>query len=265
MAGVPLEFDIPDNTSGESQYCLALHKSGSVLFYNILGELAKAAGKPEFALETSLFQKGVSLVDCPLELMAVLERPGFLFTGFRMLWMLNYIRRFRTSTKLVLVRDPRDMAVSYYFSVASSHTVPVEGSVRDSILAQRKQANRLDVNKFVRKGKCDFIFNNMRQFAVLANNDAKAHVFRYEDVIFEKEKWVTDIARLCQFDVSPEVIAQIAAKHDVRPDEERPDKHIRQVTPGNYKMHLDEATLAHIEKKFENVFRNFNYPLETLS
>lgn len=264
LKGTPLEFEFRDSPFQESQFFLALHKSGSVLFYNLVEELADACGKPHFALETELFSRGVALVDCPLELTQILEKPGYIFHGFRTQWILNYVRQFRTSRKLLLVRDPRDIAVSYYFSVTKSHTIPESGDVREKMLDQRRAANEIDVNTFVRSGRCDFVLANMRAFMRLVETDPNCRVYRYEDVIFKKREWVADIAKVCGLDAGTDKINEIADRHDIRPDKENPDAHIRQVTPGNFRQHLDEAAQNSLEKRFEPVFRYFKYEPETL-
>lgn len=259
---VDFTLQIPEASGNESFYFLALHKSGSVLFYNLIGDLAKEVGASEFALEPELFSQGVGLVDTPLECAQVLERPGYWFYGFRSQWLLPYIRRFRTSKRFILVRDPRDIYVSYYFSITKSHTVPEKGSVRDHLLAQRSAIAEMDVNEFVRAGKADFIMNNMRTFKNLSET-FDCTVYRYEDFIFEKKKWVLDIAEKCGVEISDEAAGAIAEKHDIRPDEERPDAHVRQVTPGNYKRHLDEQSIQMLERKFRPLLKYFGYELNT--
>jgi hypothetical protein len=187
-----------------------------------------------------------------------------MFSGFRTIWLLPYVRRFRESTKFLLVRDPRDIAVSYYFSVTKSHTIPDSGDVRDKLLAQRQQANELDINTFVRSGRCDFVLNNMRAFSRLISSDPSCRVYRYEDVIFKKREWIADIAAACGLNVDPSVLNEIADRHDIRPDAERPDAHIRQVSPGNYKTHLNDQAKNSLERRYEPVFKFFGYETETL-
>lgn len=54
-------------------------------------------------------------------------------------------------------------------------------------------------------------------------------------------------------------LAAIARRHDMRPGGERPDKHIRQVTPGNYRKHLDEAHIAQLNSELREVLETFGY------
>tara|TARA_B100000315_G_C14552135_1_gene576369 strand:+ start:960 stop:1790 length:831 start_codon:yes stop_codon:yes gene_type:complete len=258
LSGERLHLKIPEGSGDASVYFLALHKSGSVLQTQLINEITRILGLASFALPEELFRRGVNLSDCPLELLRVLERPGYWFHGFRSLWLLEYVRRFRDSRKLVLVRDPRDMVVSYYFSVKRSHAVPADGKVRESVLNQREAASRLAVNEFVRNGKADFIIHNMRTYARLVEV-YECDVIKYEDYIYDKPAW---IRRLCDSGgTSPNsaTVERLAKKHDVWPDEERPESHIRQVAPGNHQNHLDEQTLAGLERRFNDVFRSFGY------
>ena len=43
------------------------------------------------------------------------------------------------------------------------------------------------------------------------------------------------------------------------PDTEDPKKHIRQVTPGNYKSHLAQTTIDKLDEIFDPVMRFFHY------
>ena len=85
------------------------------------------------------------------------------------------------------------------------------------------------------------------------------NIFRYEDVIFEKTTWTAALARCLDLDVSEEDSAAIAAKFDVFPSEENPNKHIRQVTPGNYKQHLTNEAVSYIESRCYEFRKMFNY------
>jgi len=51
----------------------------------------------------------------------------------------------------------------------------------------------------------------------------------------------------------------IANRYDVRPTEERPNEHIRQVTPGNYKAHLSTSACRRLATIFGDVFEAFGY------
>ena len=259
LSGQPLRIAIAETYAADSYFAVSVHKAGSVLLEKIVKDICAAGKRAIFDLEPQLFNQGVVLNDCPLELVLLLERPGYVFTGFRAPWLLPYVRQYRDATKLLLVRDPRDIAVSYYFSMARSHTVPKTGEAKQAILNLRAKAKDSDIVEFVLRGNVNPIFSNLTTFANQVKSLKSFKAFRYEDVIFDKARWCREIALTLGVPLPPEVTDQIASRHDIRPSEESPDQHIRQVTPGNYKKYLDERAVRHIEKRCELVFDLFNY------
>jgi hypothetical protein len=85
------------------------------------------------------------------------------------------------------------------------------------------------------------------------------HLFRYEDVIWSKRQWCADIAKYLDIDLPSETLSKIADGHDVRPEQERPERHIRQVSPGNHKKHLNEEAIRHIELRCRPIFELFEF------
>lgn len=257
--GRAIELEVPESTGTDSFFVLAVHKAGSVLFEAIVKDLCEAAERARFDLEPQLFKQGVPLGDCPLEAAVLLERPGLVFTGFRAPWLLANVRQYRRSKKLLIVRDPRDIAVSFYFSMARSHTVPKEGAARAGILKLREEAKSAAASEFVLAGHANPIFSNLTTFVNHRDRFPSFVTYKYEDVIFSKRPWTAAIAAELNIDVPEQILFEIADRHDVRPASEEPSRHIRQVTPGNYRKHLDPRAVAYIEKRCSEVFEAFGY------
>lgn len=263
LGGQPLKFSIPDESVGKSYFALSVHKAGSVLFEKVIGDICTASGRPKFDLEPQLFRQGVILGDCPRDAVRLLERPGLVFTGFRSPFLLSDVRQYRSSDKLLLVRDPRDIAVSFYFSMAKSHTVPQSGEAKQAILDLRARAEQGDVVQFILGGSVNPVFSNLTKFTHQVQVLKGFKTFRYEDIIFSKREWCAQIAQSLDIDLPPATLDQIADRHDVRPSTESPDQHVRQVTPGNYKKYLDERALTYIESRCGEIFDFFQYPRQT--
>ena len=56
-----------------------------------------------------------------------------------------------------------------------------------------------------------------------------------------------------------EALHAIAAKHDIRPNAERPDHHIRQVVPGNFRKHLRPETIDKLNAEFSAEMQEYGY------
>jgi len=257
--GTPFEIEIDDPDALPSAYILSVHKAGSTLLNAMASQIARAAGRPMFALHKALFARGIKLDDCPPEAIALLERPGTVFAAFRTPHFLDGVARYATAPKFLLVRDPRDIAVSAYFSFAYSHSLPAKGNVRERMLRNRETVKTTDPSGFVLRGSADGPMRNMLTFMDHEARFSGFTVRRYEDVIFDKPALARDLQTAMSTTLSPDRLDAIAARNDVRPDEERPMEHIRQVSPGNYRSHLTAEAQDYLTSRFAPIFERFGY------
>lgn len=260
FSGQPYTISFDPTTREDSIYTVALHKSGSVLFDNLVKAICKASGRSCVDIEVQLFRQGLNFSHCDHLLLDFCGRPGFVYSGFRGLWQLMLLRRFRDSRKLMLVRDPRDIAISFYHSMAKSHTVP-DGAVRDVIMEQRNRAQAQGPSDYVLSGGVDGVLHNFNAFAMISRSKPSGEwcVYRYEDVIYTKIEWARDIAKQLNVELPEDVIAKLVAKEDVFPETEDPTKHIRRVHPGGYRDALTPEAIAHIEAHCGNAMKVFGY------
>nr|WP_255720749.1 sulfotransferase domain-containing protein [Acuticoccus kalidii] len=184
---------------------------------------------------------------------------GYAFGGFRSPWLLPFVRQYRENQKLLLVRDPRDIAVSYYFSMAKSHALPKQGTAREAVLALRETALAEELSEYVLKGKVNPVIANLTTFVKHAELYPNMDIVRYEDIIFDKESLFDKICSMCALQLPPEERARIVKKHDIRPTEENPGAHVRQVTPGNYKKHLSPEAEGYLTERFHPVMKTLGY------
>ena len=257
-ASVPIALPPPSLKLSDSVFAFSLHKAGSVLFDNVLRDLAKAADVPAISLDEKCFYAGVYIADLvPASVVSLLSRKGYLFHGFRGVHGPMRGVDLKSKRTVVLVRDPRDVLTSYYFSMKFSHVVPEKGDTRSDLLSRRDQAGAVAIDEFVLSPTVEFMHYNFSQLMALEGPNTK--VFRYEDIIFDKERWVVEIAEWLELPVSRDVAVEIARRHDLRPSTENPQNHVRQVAPGNYKSHLAPETIRAIESKYADVMRHYGY------
>ena len=261
FSGQPYQISYDPTNRNDSIYCVALHKSGSVLFDNIVKAICHASGRSCVDVEVQLFRQGLNFSHCDHHLLDFCGQPGFVYSGFRGLWQLMLLRRFRDSRKLMLVRDPRDIAISFYHSMAKSHTIPGGGEVRDLVMEHRTRAQSLEPSEWVLKGGVDGVLQNFNAFAMISRNKASGewHLYRYEDVIYKKLDWTRDLVAKLNVELPEETIQAIVAKEDVFPEKEDASKHIRRVHPGGYRDSLSAEAILYIENRCANAMKVFGY------
>jgi len=255
-------FTLPSTHAPDvpSVYAFSLPKAGSVLLDSILRALSERSGVTYVSLMGEFFKIGLAERDVPSSASRVFLDNGYCFGGFRAYPKTFEIPSLASKKSILLIRDPRDMLVSHYFSMRSSHPDPGKAlTTSRKSLPRREQALVMGVDEYA----LDFARYYARQFDryidVLEKNGGNFTLFRYEDVIFNKRAWVADICEAFGWDLPERVINKVADKNDVVPRSENEAKHIRQVTPGDGMRKLQPETIDKLNGLFEKELSYFGY------
>lgn len=235
-------------------------KGGSTLLYNMLSRLAPMAGLTYFSIEDRFFSSGVSPSRRPTAIGQVFETRGYCYAGFRQFPAFP-VPILHSSRVVCLVRDPRDMITSLYFSLLYSHRLPEgnKGDARSQMEGARQALSKVQIDRFA----VDAIRTYLKLFeAYVAQGFVwrpNVAIYRYEDVIFNKPEWVADFCEWYGWNIPERERLKVAAEFDEIPSAERPQEHVRQVTPGNYKRHLSAETEQAITSALAEYMELFGY------
>jgi hypothetical protein len=290
-------FTLPptDAPERDSVLVFALPKAGSVLLNRIMQDLSRKVGLRYVSIMAEYFTLGIPDELHPATTSEIFLRRGYCYGGFR------YVPTFAIPIipavrKVLLVRDPRDMLVSYYYSMLKSHPSPgnvldppVEGrDLAQRLGEERDLAQRLGVDAYARQMapvyreyfggyrrlctgyEIDFFpnpstYRNLlsRLFASRRKSiEQKIRVYRYEDVIYAKETWIQDICDWFSLPIDKQSQVAVAKGANIFPAKEREDKHIRQVHPGNYQSKLSQETINFLTDYFYDDMKFFGYAIE---
>jgi len=264
-----VEVQLPPRTSETpSVLSFSMAKAGSTLLYNMLSQLSPEVGAVYFSIEDYLFSHNVSPTNRPGDVGPIIKPAGYCYGGFRQFPAFP-VPILDSARVTFLVRDPRDMITSLYFSLLGSHRIPqVEEKRGDAkgpagaaerMLDMREKLQKTDINTFARQSVRTYLRIFEGYVAQGFARRPNVAVYRYEDVIFAKEAWVEDICEWYEWDIEPSRRREIAARFDERPTGERPLEHVRQVNPGNHRAHLTAATSATIVDALSEYMRLFGY------
>lgn len=252
-------FEIEYTNIRPTMFCLSIHKAGSVLMFQIVSEIMRTARLPACDFYGQIWAAGISIHDLPPAALSAFNHKGVLYYGVRDLNQVRWVSSFWPARKLALIRDPRDIVVSFYFSGMKSHSLPPSGRDRKSMFEKRTNLSHLSVSEYILEGHADWPLRNLESYISLLDSKANCHFYKYEDIIFEKRAWVASLAAELDVDLSPDVLAGIADRHDAQPADSDPDRHIRQVRPGDYKNHLNNEAVDYIQSRFASIFKAFGY------
>ena len=163
----------------------------------------------------------------------------------------------------VVIRDPRDIIISGYFSVAKSHALHNEDMAR-----RRKQYTELGQEKGIMQQINDGVpyYEALRSW-IPALRENKVSVFRYEDVFGANHQEVfQDYLRSIGIFLKSDDLTKLCDKHSFerksggrKPGEEDQDKHLRKGIAGDWQNYLNEEHLAKMESLCGDVIDAFGY------
>jgi hypothetical protein len=238
---------------------LAFAKSGSVLVNAIVRELMVEVGVPVIDWPELWYARGIDMATVQANLAEIFPPHGYCFAGFR-----NFPTPFRSGTavgrlrKLVVVRDPRDMLVSRYYSSKFSHGFVAKGTPRfEQVIRRVIDDCEMDLDRYCKFYSwvinADFFLHR----DILA--DPLTLVLKYEDFVYDKEHLASAICNWFGVDVPQERLSTIIAPHDTIPIAERPDQHIRQAHPGDYLRKLKPTTISTLNDVLAEFMAAFGY------
>ena len=251
-------------------FAFSIYKSGSSLFFGILHEICTESTrlglhnkKKYSSVSDDVFRRGLGEaplkdVNFPDKYQINFKNPDILYCGFR--WVPAFFRGEIESTARImgLVRDPRDVLTSHYFSMLKSHVLP-KGKSGEAMEKNRKRLASISIDDYI-YGQMNAGFwleRILRLTELTANSGSK--FWRYEDVIFEKQKWLDEILSHLEISLPTESKESILLKRDILPSEEDINKHIRKVTPGDHKEKLKASTIESMNRHFAEVLDFWKY------
>lgn len=251
--GKPYNVVLPDpKPNFSSKFVFSFAKSGSTLLNDLLFTYCQQRAVPIISVFDQGFSQGLTTAEIGQEAASCFERSGYIFSGFR--HFPNFNMQLGNNKCIWLVRDPRDMVVSMYYSVTKSHHIP-DGN--ESLRKSREEAMQKHIDDFVEEKINSYVGQFQTYRNQLANKQVK--IYRYEDVIYDKKAWFADVLDYLEVEKQPSLLSAVVKQFDLIPEQEEEAQHIRQVHPGNYKKKLSKASIDSINTKASEFLSYFNY------
>ncbi|MEX2186853.1 MAG: sulfotransferase domain-containing protein [Pirellulales bacterium] len=242
-----LAGELPPASDRPSTLHFTLHKCASVYLRARLHKLARWTGLAPLDMDGYFFD---SARPQPFEV-----RPrGYFYGPFRSLDDAFDVPRewpdFSEHKLVVVVRDPRDVLTSLYYSTAFSHRTP-RGDGRSKFLSLRDEARHVDINEYVRR-EADTFLPRYRAYFRLAGR-YEAHLTTYERLVTSPRAWLDELLGYLDVRLSRWRRRRLISPSDFAVKAENPAAHVRQVQPGDHARKLKADTIAWLDVKFAEV------------
>lgn len=156
---------------------------------------------------------------------------------------------------LFLVRDPRDILVSSYYSFGFTHSLSHVEEVREHQLEVRKRVKEKSLDEYV-LSEADTQVKYFKKMYELSETCKRGTILRYEDMIHNFDEFAD---KLCQYvSIEDAVLEGLYQRSRPKQSEDR-SSHRRSGQVGGFRDKLQEATIEAANKKMAGILTLFGY------
>jgi hypothetical protein len=192
----------------------------------------------------------------------IFKPNGYLYSVFG--GMVEGIGELEKYVILLMLRDPRDVLVSEYYSIAYNHVAPYRPSAKyDEFISQRRTAQSMTIDEYVIKDS-DRLYEILHRYKrLLIDTQRHVYVTTYEKMLADFQRWLTELLDRCGLPITNEFREALVQEHErMRPKEEDVRRHLRKGQAEDYKEKLKKETIDYLDRKFASILEEFGYDQE---
>jgi|GEM_PF-614420 len=160
---------------------------------------------------------------------------------------------------VLMVRDPRDVLTSLYFSMRHTHALPSRRDRRRAFQARIRAARRLDIDTWI-LGEYEPFLTSYEEYRAHLLPDPHVLTLTYEQMIGDFSGWLEALLDHCRLPITSSLkTGLIAEAARSRPAVEDVTRHRRQVEPGDHRRKLAPGTISELNHRFHDVLAAFGY------
>ena len=244
--------------SHESVYFYTLHKCASSLFGGYVLQNIKGLRHVNYAsrlyggkhVKEVNFEKTGHMYG-PIRISANQTSPVYT----RLVEPATQTEFIRDKTAIFLVRDPRDILVSAYFSFGFNHGYSPVEEIRERQMRSRKEIQEMTIDEYVLSA-VDTVRDNFKTVDELHRACDRSVVLRYEQMVTDFDAFIKEFTKY--MDIKPSVVRQMFER--TRPKvKEDTTSHRRSGKPGGFKGKLQDQTIDELNSLLESTLNQFQY------
>lgn len=249
-----VDITLPETEyAGPSAVFWTLHKAGSRYFFGAIKKMARSAGAPMINIAAEYFQAGVN-VEINDETLKLFKPKGYLYGPFRQPQNCDPIPDYEQYKRFLVVRDPRDIVTSFYFSARFSHRKPGQDANE-----QREEATDMPpIEEYVLK-QSRRMLPRWQKYVEMVQSDPDLKIYKYEYIIDNFEDWLRDVAAHCDLPAKEKMIQALVDNHVSDVSAEDVKLHRRQIRPGDHERKLEQKTIDELNEIYADVLKAFDY------
>ncbi|MGB3405559.1 MAG: sulfotransferase domain-containing protein [Microcoleaceae cyanobacterium] len=248
--------DTPQNSHDKSILFFTAHKCASVYVNGILRKIISDAGIIPIDFARYLWQDGRSIQEILADSKKAEKafKPyGYFYGSFREFQPIPNLEKYQI---ILMLRDPRDVLTSLYFSHAYSHEKP--SYLLGKQPEWRTKALSQTLDEFV-IANLPVYKNRYTQYTENLLGEPNILFLKYEQMVSEFENWLDHLVDFLLIEVDPNLIQEIKKQASLNVKKENIYAHKRQVTPGDHQRKLQPDTVELLNSELKIILEKLDY------
>lgn len=249
-----LNGNIKNAYTKKSVLFFTVHKSASTFFNTYLKDLAAQTGHTHIDINgyfSTYGKKGLEKQNETEFKNKAFKKTGFIYGPLR-----NYISvpGIEEYPIVLILRDPRDVLTSQYFSIKNSHPL-----LTPQLIERRKIAQASTVDEHALSSQSDRFVKTYTEYLTNVYGKSNVLFIKYEELITDFRTCLEKINKHCGFGLTNEQISLLDRTDSFKKKKEDQLTHVRKISAGDHKEKLKPETIEILNQKFEGILRTLNY------
>ncbi len=153
----------------------------------------------------------------------------------------------------------RDCIVSNFYSVAYSHRLPGDGSVREQFVEARQRIQAGSIDRYVEEVMAvDSPFARIGVLRQICEKRPDAVLSRYEEMVTDFPAWLDSLLAAVGLTIPKKLRDDLLAEAEFDVSEDK-FRHKRQVVPGDFRRKLGPEMQARVTERYRIDLEYFGY------
>ncbi|WP_036484016.1 sulfotransferase domain-containing protein [Myxosarcina sp. GI1] len=252
------------NSEVQSTLLFTSPKCASVYLGEVMKRITANTQVTTIDLETHLNKLNISIWDAKEHERAKISNAfvphGYFYCPLRYGKFLDFIPNLENYKILLVLRDPRDVLTSQYFSFGFSHSMPVNEKLKENFLKKRQMIKTNNIDDYVLQ-KAGELSKKYRAYIETLVGRSNVKFLTYESMVCDFHNWMDAVVEFLPFKADPETISNLIQEANFDVSQENIYSHKRQVLPGDHRRKLKSETIEILNKEFHDVLVTLNYDI----
>lgn len=229
------------------------YRCGTRFIHRCLSDLCQSEGRPIIDIETYIARVGTipeSQLNAPSFYREHFKPRGCYFGPhyrFRPIPLLDSYRI------LLVLRDPRDVLTSRYYSETYAHTL-----MNKAGLAHRRKLQAMTIDEFAKEYAPE-VGEAYQTYLDELSAKPNAFVSSYEDMIANFPQWLRKVVVHLELEPQENILEALLAQNHFSVSKENVYAHKRSVKPGSHLQKLAPETIDYLNKHFTPILDVMGY------